>query len=328
MEIVIQRAIIHILDTSNSIPILSNSDIDLDESTTDYLIAHIQKVFADDNCKLCALMPESSFNQNFEDLNNTFVKTTQSIASQIFTIMKRNAEILPADIAFGLANIDNIGFMFMLKLDYRQAHVHYMNNDDSKGRVEIINFKTMLPSINSKLSEAFFLSPNNKTVKVLEKKCLIDGVKDFYLSPYILMCSQEKTPKQKITKVLQVAHKVNDTYYSTSNAMDTHVAEIICEEIAKGESLIIEKIGHELYKDNDVAKKEFYEYLESENIVPSDSIPISEKFVKRLEKQSIKLVNGIEIKIPIEIYKEQEDAIEFINNPDGTVSLLIKNILL
>ena len=48
--------------------------------------------------------------------------------------------------------------------------------------------------------------------------------------------------------------------------------------------------------------------------------------VRRLEKQSLRSAGGVEVKVPVEVYRD-ESALEFIKNPDGTTSLLIKNIL-
>jgi hypothetical protein len=49
------------------------------------------------------------------------------------------------------------------------------------------------------------------------------------------------------------------------------------------------------------------------------------KYERKYSKQKFKLDNGIEITIPSEIY-ENKEMVEFINNPDGSVSVLIKNI--
>ena len=42
-------------------------------------------------------------------------------------------------------------------------------------------------------------------------------------------------------------------------------------------------------------------------------------------QHKIKTDNGIELTVPTDVYKDK-DAIEFINNPDGTISILITNV--
>lgn len=45
-----------------------------------------------------------------------------------------------------------------------------------------------------------------------------------------------------------------------------------------------------------------------------------------MEKQSLRSAGGVEIKVPVNVYRD-ESALEFIRNPDGSMSLLIKNII-
>jgi hypothetical protein len=46
---------------------------------------------------------------------------------------------------------------------------------------------------------------------------------------------------------------------------------------------------------------------------------------KKLTVHKLKMDNGISLDIPVEIYRDR-DIIEFVNNPDGTISIMIKNI--
>ena len=47
--------------------------------------------------------------------------------------------------------------------------------------------------------------------------------------------------------------------------------------------------------------------------------------IKKLENQKLSLSNGIELIVPNNVYQDA-DSVEFIQNPDGTYSILIKNI--
>ena len=53
--------------------------------------------------------------------------------------------------------------------------------------------------------------------------------------------------------------------------------------------------------------------------------PQAETTIRKYEKQCLMTDTGIEIKIPMEQYKDP-GSVEFITNPDGTVSVFIKNI--
>lgn len=49
--------------------------------------------------------------------------------------------------------------------------------------------------------------------------------------------------------------------------------------------------------------------------------------IRRMESRSIHTASGIEVKIPTEILSE-DSAVEFLHAEDGSVSLLIKNVIL
>ena len=49
--------------------------------------------------------------------------------------------------------------------------------------------------------------------------------------------------------------------------------------------------------------------------------------IRRMESRSIHTASGIEVKIPTEILSE-DSAVEFLHAEDGSISLLIKNVIL
>ena len=65
--------------------------------------------------------------------------------------------------------------------------------------------------------------------------------------------------------------------------------------------------------------------MKKNNQTKETIIPQSKTTTRKLEKQHLTLDSGIEIKIPMELYNNEDD-IEFITNEDGTMSMIIKNI--
>ena len=61
-------------------------------------------------------------------------------------------------------------------------------------------------------------------------------------------------------------------------------------------------------------------------IVTEKNISLNENVVKKIPKtQRLVTEDGIELKIPISFLNSHE-KVEFINNADGTISILLKNI--
>lgn len=100
--------------------------------------------------------------------------------------------------------------------------------------------------------------------------------------------------------------------------------QAIFESIEEEGIISKEKIADAVFVNNESAKQEYFEIIEQTKF--SEEIPSNvPKYEKKYSKQKFKLTNGIELSIPTDIFKDKE-LIEFINNPDGTISVMIKNV--
>lgn len=325
MNITLKEYIVHVLDSTLNMPILSGNLESGTQQFNEYLTKTIEKSFYSDDVKTCFLNPNSNVHQLFQT-NPIDLKTISTdFAKEIFFIMHRNIEIPKADCVFGFADIDNEHFFFMLKLGHKEFFTHYIETNNNKPTVRIITNTSIFPALPPKVSEGFFISMNCPVVKVLEEKYLVDGIKDYYLSTQILKCSENSSPKQKATRLLRVAEKVANLYYSEEDNMEQHISTTVYNELQSDKPLSVKSLGTKFFASNPVAQKEFFDRLSTFDISENETLSLSEKFQKKFHKQAIKSKNGIEIKIPTQLYSD-ENEVEFINNPDGTISLLIKNI--
>ena len=102
------------------------------------------------------------------------------------------------------------------------------------------------------------------------------------------------------------------------------VKSILHNELEENGSINIEQVGDKLFTNNEM-KEEFVEKLEKYNIVSEEVKPQNKQTTRKLEKQFLTTDTGIEINIPMEQYNNKEN-VEFMTNPDGTISVWIKNI--
>ena len=84
-------------------------------------------------------------------------------------------------------------------------------------------------------------------------------------------------------------------------------------------------MADKIFEKQPEVKQEFKEKIEKYGFKDEPVSCQTKTATKKLEKQTIKTETGIEINIPVEQYGNKE-AIEFITNADGTISLIIKNI--
>jgi hypothetical protein len=327
MDIHIDQAVLHVLDTNIDLPILSDVCLDLTDDTKEFLLFRIDKFLSSDDTKCCSFEEGSEFPHAVQAEMGNFIPLTQKLAQRLFDIMKQNPAIPSADVIFLNAVIDGSPCLFFEKMNYRESYIHYFENSDGRKSNSIIKQRTVLASPKGKTDEAAMVNLDDWSVKLIEKKYEIDDKKDFYLSASFLQCSGSVSAKQKLAAITKAAKSINEKFYDNDKEVETHVVSVLCDQAAEESETTVEDLCNHFYGDSAVVKQEFIEELKNKNIDVSDTVKVSPSVARRLEKQSIKTSSGVEIKIPVSQYNNM-DSLEFINNPDGSISLLIKNVIL
>ena len=100
----------------------------------------------------------------------------------------------------------------------------------------------------------------------------------------------------------------------------------IYKNLEEEQELSPEKLADQLFDDNLTARLTFVDQLKENIPEPIKVADIDHsRQTKKLENQKLSLSNGIQLIVPNSVY-EDADSVEFIQNQDGTYSILIKNI--
>jgi hypothetical protein len=328
-DIRIKNAIIHILDSTLPMPVLSDMVLDHGSDFGDFLRAHIYKIITSDEIKSCSFNKEES--EVYESLaaytEETFVTVTQKIAEFLFTIMNKNIEIPIADLIVVSYEVEEQKSLALLKMNYKTFYTHSTDTDPWRNNNEVIKQKAILPSEGQKLSEAAIISLDDFSIKLIEKKYDVNGTKMNYFSNIFLKCRGSLSSKTKLSIVTKAVEDIQKKYYNESEQFEVHMESksIINTELAEQGSLNIPKVADKIFKEKVELRKEFEEKLEKYNLVEAEVIPQNPITTKKFEKQFLTTDTGIEIKIPMEQYNNKKN-VEFITNLDGSISVLIKNI--
>ena len=102
--------------------------------------------------------------------------------------------------------------------------------------------------------------------------------------------------------------------------------QIIHSQLAETGAVSVPFVLDQVFKEKEEYKEEVQEKLEKYQMGPDVRIePQAESTARKFGKQHLTTDTGVEIKIPMEQYQDGEH-IEFITNPDGSISILIKNV--
>ena len=329
MEIIIHQAILHVLDTTLDAPVLSGGGMELTAEKTAYLQNHIEKLLASDEIRQCRPLPDSAFRNELEH-NQDFIDLSCRIAGVLFDYMHAHTTIPGADLAVVDFTRDGAPWLGILKLNYKNGYTHYTETVEGAPVNSIIQQRACLPTQSGKVEEGALVNLTDYSMRLLEKKYDIDGHKEFYLSSVVFQYTQAEPEKKKLQAIQEAAAQaVKDAYEDEPHA-DAQVAMLIANQAADNDNQVsVEQVRQQLAEEYPLAAVPFDDYVEESEVLEEAAAPVTvtPARIRRMESRSIRTANGIEVKIPTELLNSDSE-LEFLHDPDGSVSLLIKNVIL
>ena len=329
MEIIIHQAILHVLDTTLDAPVLSGGGMELTAEKTAYLQNHIEKLLASDEIRQCRPLPDSAFRNELEH-NQDFIDLSCRIAGVLFDYMHAHTTIPGADLAVVDFTRDGAPWLGILKLNYKNGYTHYTETVEGAPVNSIIQQRACLPTQSDKVEEGALVNLTDYSMRLLEKKYDIDGHKEFYLSSVVFQYTQAEPEKKKLQAIQEAAAQaVKDAYEDEPHA-DAQVAILIANQAADNDNQVsVEQVRQQLAEEYPLAAVPFDDYVEKSEVLEEAAAPVTvtPARIRRMESRSIRTANGIEVKIPTELLNSDSE-LEFLHDPDGSVSLLIKNVIL
>jgi|GEM_PF-43162 len=351
MEIIVHQAILHVLDTTLDAPVLSGSCMEMTAEKTAYLQYHIEKLLASDDIRQCRPLPDSAFRYELEQ-NKDFIDLSCRIAGVLFDYMHAHTTIPGADLAVVDFTRDGQPWLGILKLNYKNGYTHYTESVDGAPVNSIIQQRACLPTqsvdgapVNSiiqqraclptqsgKVEEGALVDLTDYSMKLLEKKFDIDGHKEFYLSTVVFQYTTAEPEKKKLQAIQDAAVQAVQENYQDEPHVEAQVAMLIANQAADNDNRVtVEQVRRQLAEEYPLAAVPFDDYVEKSDVLePAQAqqpVTVSPARIRRMESRSIHTASGIEVKIPTEILSE-DSAVEFLHAEDGSVSLLIKNVIL
>ena len=204
-DIIIRKAILHILDTMHGQCILSNTLLDPGPDLYEFIRSHIYKIVVSDDTKDCEFNPETSpiypiLTAWDESDEESFIATSQAIAEKLYTSMGEGLDIPAADLLFVTFQAEGVIYLALLKMNYKESYTHEISVSDipaagvfsdtdiesdtdvSSGatskeepattevRADIVKSRALLPASGTRIPEAIIINLDDMHIKLLEKR--------------------------------------------------------------------------------------------------------------------------------------------------------------
>lgn len=328
-DIRIKRAIVHIMDSTVGLPVLSDKEIDFGSDFADFLKEHISKILSGDDCRECRFYKEESevYKMLVQYQEDFFIEMSKDIASYLYNIMNSNIDIPAADLVIAQFRERDTEYLALLKMNYKESYTHRTKSLEDGNENEIIRHRSILPTEAQRLTEAAIINLQDLSVKLIEKKYEVNGEKTNYFSYLFLKCSASLSPKTKLSIVSKAVESVQNEHLDELEQYSANMRakNIINRELEEKGSFSVEEIADEIFEEKPELRVAFQDKMEKYDMVKEEVFPQSETTVRKYQTQVLVTDSGIEIKIPMKEYNDP-GSVEFITNQDGSVSVLIKNI--
>lgn len=323
-----EKVIVHILDCEHNSCIIATACLDdLANETEKMLQTKANKVFASSSKKQGEFKEGAHIHHWIDQYKNAeldFEELSSEIARYIFDAKMKFGLYQSTDLI--VSEVVEEGRRYLLVIDnaYSEGITHNLVQSENQIRNEIIPYRTLLSSSLVKNDRAFLIELSDYTIHCVENKVEIEADKVNFFADVILESTTAPSYKEAVKSITKITEEMSDKYDLDSMEVMPRMKSIIMDNVESQTPINIEEVATVLFSDQPLAKDDFKEELRKQGVQKD----IDVEYVKptRSEKvQKIKTDKGIEIIIPVD-YMNSKEFVEFKNQPDGTISIQLKNI--
>jgi hypothetical protein len=360
----INHAILHVFDFTSCVNVFSQAELDLSaKSTKSFVASHARKAQGNIANRHGRFAPDSAFAGEIEAYfagKRDFVSLSTDIAhfladelgkadklesSDLLVVdfegdtSGRVGDVVASDIeAAAAADVASEAeeaayegrgtrYLALLLLASRQAFMHEVDDDGRSVHNEIARHYAILPGPAQKVASYALVEEGSLDVWFCDKERTIAGQRTMLIPEGLLQCSQEPSVREVIDTVTSVVADVAEQYGDspTAGAVALSKAKAAIAETATDDDMISTKVvAEEAFADSDVMREKFEEAMGKAQV--PEKVRAEPKATERaVRNHRIKTDTGIVVTFPSE-YCDNPDYIEFTSEPDGLISISLRNI--
>ena len=318
MDIYVKKAIIHQFSPADTELLLADKFLNITPKIEEYLRKKIERVYSDD-AKTGVFYPENVFlAQLSDDLLETSV-TVAKLWQEEFSVSENQKTNDLIFVQFDKEGVEHFAF---LRIALRETLTHLGGELDNPIKLTQNN----LPGFGTGADEALVINLKSRKYHLIEKRIKYNGAFLNYMSDNLLQVNPTISAKKSIKALEKTAQKVAESFNKDDFQFQSKVKSSLFKNLEENDELSPEKLADDLFDSNLTARLTFIDQVKEAipEPVKFDEIDSSRQ-KKKFENQKLSLSNGIELIVPNNIYQDAE-SVEFIQNDNGTYSILIKNI--
>ena len=313
----INKAVLHIFDFNTNVCVVSQKDLDFSSDVVyEYVSKRLNRIIGDAAQKTGVFYATSAFQMKLQALVDgtmTFDDLASQTARELYQLLAHCDEPESTDLlVIDFQDDDDVRNVGILMLENKTAYTHQILDDEGTVYNKLIKHYAILPGL------------SDFSIHFVDKKRKMDG-EDVYLLPdKLLQCTSVISSKEAVKVVSKIAEKVAEEHGASTVEALSKAKTYLVENAETADSFSPQDLGSDVFGDSPVLQREFEEQIKEAKL--PEAVAIEKEYAQKAGRShKIKTDTGIEITFPSE-YIENTDFIQFINNPDGTLSIELKNI--
>ena len=326
-ELVINQAILHVYDFLSGTVAPSENVLNLEDKWIQgYLNSIVRRCHYDTRIQEGSFHSDSTFLKLYEDFEAegcSFVEYSQKTGEYVSEYLK-STDGQSYDILFVDYRMDESPYIGMYLLENQKAYTHFCGADSTGNINNTIQYHScVLPSGSRKISSYALLKTISHEVSFCDDtKWTLGDVQ--VMKDLILACDSKRSHKEVMMDVQEVVSEVAEKCDENPTILLSRYKNYVQNALQETDAVSVEDLALHVFNDSKKLQDTFIS-TSMEHDLPQQ-LPVSSHTVRStMKNQKIRTDTGIELTFPTE-YFENPDLIEFINHPDGTISIEIKKI--
>ena len=327
----INHAILHVLDFESAVNVFSQCELDLEDNRAcrQFVTTHLRRARQSGDNKRAAFAEDSAFAgelKNYFFGEREFVDLSQQVAEFISNELARadkaqSTDVLVAD----FDDDDDVRWFAVMLLTSKQAFMHEVGTQDGNRVANITRHYAILPNPSQKVQSYCVVRASTMEIGYVDKARKIAGEDRMLIPEGLLQCETGVSGKEAIDTVTRVVEEVAEEHGANTAVALAKVKAAVAEKVEDDEELPPWDIVDEVFEDEPVIKDSVRAALTEEKM--PERVPVERKQVERaaVRNHKIRTDTGIEISFPAEM-GSNSDYIEFVNEPNGLISIELKKI--
>lgn len=333
VDVIINEAVIHVLDNNADEPVLNEFKLELNESIYKFILSHIYKIFKDDNLKYAFFNSKEGniirdLSQEYLNGYDDLLSVSKEFSNQLFTLMKSNIAIPSCDLLVVSISTEYGPMIGIIKLDFIKHYTHKIDFVENKIGVNIAHIPTGLP-VNKKVSKAAFIKPvrveQEYDLLVLDKVSAKNN--DEYGANYFvdnfLGCNLIDNDRDRTRAFIGAMETWTRSNLNGDAAKAEKIRTFVREQLKLNDQINVYDLAPVILPKEKEAQKDLIGFMQSQEL---EDVQVDKEYLeKKLRKVKIKISSDIDISITEEAYKDI-NKFQVVDNGDGSIHMIIKNI--